>query len=106
MHEFDGHYYSVPLNAQRTNLIWYNTRLLDKHGIDPATLTTWDRFFDAAAKLRAAGVATPIQVGASWTVAQLFEGIMASLGIAAYEDWVNGKIRSATRPEVRPRRSA
>ncbi len=100
MHEFDGHYYSVPINAQRTNLIWYNARLLDKHGIDPATLTTWDRFFDAAAKLRDAGVSTPIQVAASWTVAQLFEGIMASLGIASYEDWVNGKIRSATDPRL------
>jgi glucose/mannose transport system substrate-binding protein len=100
MHKFDGHYYSVPINVQRTNLVWYNRRLLDKHGIDPATLTTWDRFFDAAARLRGAGVATPIQLGASWTVGQLFESIVASLGIVPYEDWVNGKIRSATDPRL------
>ena len=100
MHKFDGHYYSVPINVQRTNLVWHNKRLLDKHGIDPATLTTWDRLFDAAAKLRQAGVSTPIQLAASWTVGQLFESIMASLGIATYEDWVNGKIRSATDPRL------
>jgi glucose/mannose transport system substrate-binding protein len=100
MHKFDGHYYSVPIDVQRTNLVWYNRRLLEKHGIDPKTLTTWDQFFDAAARLRAVGVATPLQVAASWTVAQLFEGIVASQGIAAYEDWVNGKVRSATDPRL------
>jgi glucose/mannose transport system substrate-binding protein len=100
MHTFNGHYYSVPIDVQRTNLVWYNKSLLDKHGIDPATLTTWDRFFEAAARLRAAGVATPVQLAASWTVSQLFESIMASLGIAAYEDWVNGKVRSATDPRL------
>ncbi len=100
MHTFDGHYYSVPIDVQRTNLVWYNKSLLDRHGIDPATLTTWDRFFDAAARLRAAGVTTPVQLAASWTVGQLFESIMASLGVAAYEDWVNGKIRSATDPRL------
>ncbi|HEX9188957.1 MAG TPA: ABC transporter substrate-binding protein [Vicinamibacteria bacterium] len=100
MHTFDGHYYSVPINVQRTNLVWYNKRLLEKHGIDPATLTTWDRFFDAATRLRAAGVKAPLQLAASWTVGQLFESIMASLGIATYEDWVNGKIRSAKDPRL------
>jgi glucose/mannose transport system substrate-binding protein len=100
MHTFNGHYYSVPIDVQRTTLVWYNKSLLDEHGIDPATLTTWDRFFEAAARLRAAGVATPVQLAASWTVSQLFESIMASLGIAAYEDWVNGKVRSATDPRL------
>jgi glucose/mannose transport system substrate-binding protein len=100
MHQFDGHYYSVPIDVQRTNLIWYNKGLLARHGIDPATLTTWDRFFVAAEKLRTAGVATPIQIAASWTVAQVFEGIVASQGVASYEDWINGKLRSASDPRL------
>jgi glucose/mannose transport system substrate-binding protein len=100
MHRFDGHYYSIPLDVQRTNLIWYNRTVLQKHGIDPATLVSWERFFDAAEKLRAAGVRTPIQLAAGWTVAQVFESIMASQGMAAYEDWVNGKIRSARDPRL------
>ncbi|HXK12463.1 MAG TPA: ABC transporter substrate-binding protein [Vicinamibacteria bacterium] len=100
MHRFDGHYYSIPIDVQRTNLIWYNKPLLERHGIDPATFTTWDRFFEAAARLRAAGVTTPVQLAAGWTVAQLFESIMASLGIAAYQDWVNGRMRSAADPRL------
>ncbi len=100
MHRFDGHYYSVPIDVQRTNLIWYNKRVLDKHGIDPETLTTWERFFDAAARLRAAGMAAPIQIAASWTVAETFGNVMAGLDLAGYEDWVNGKVASATDPRL------
>jgi glucose/mannose transport system substrate-binding protein len=100
MHKFDGHYYSVPIDVQRTNLIWYNKRVLDKHGIDPESLTTWERFFDAATRLREAGMPTPIQIAASWTVAETFGNIMAGLGLAGYEDWVNGKIRTAADPRI------
>jgi glucose/mannose transport system substrate-binding protein len=98
MNRFEGHYYSVPVNVHRTNVIWYNKALLDKHGIDPATLSTWDAFFAATAKLKAAGVAAPIQMGATWTASLVFEGLMASQGIAAYEDWINGKITAADDP--------
>ena len=97
---FDGHYYSAPLDVHRTNLIWYNKRLLDKHGIDPASLTTLESFFDAATRLRAAGVSAPIQMAATWTTVQVFEGLMASQGTAVYRDWVNGKIRSASDPRL------
>jgi glucose/mannose transport system substrate-binding protein len=100
MNRFDGHYYSVPMNVHRTNLIWYNKALLDKHGIDPATLETWDAFFAATSKLKAAGIASPIQMGATWTASLLFESIMASQGIAVYEDWVNGKIKAADDPRI------
>jgi glucose/mannose transport system substrate-binding protein len=97
---FDGHYYSAPLGVHRTNLIWYNKRLLDKHGIDPGSLTTQERFFDAAKSLRAAGVSAPIQMAATATTVQVFEGLMASQGIAVYGDWVNGRIRSASDPRL------
>jgi len=100
MHKFGGHYYSVPIDVQRTNLIWYNKRVLDKYGIDPNTLTTWERLFDAAARLRAAGLSTPIQMAASWTVAETFGNIMASLGLPGYQDWINGRIRAATDPRI------
>jgi glucose/mannose transport system substrate-binding protein len=101
MHRFDGHYYSIPIDVQRTNLIWYNSRVLAKHGVDPAALVSWTAFFEAAGRLRAAGVASPVQLAAAWTVAQLFESIMASAGTATYEDWVNGKVRSASDPRLR-----
>jgi glucose/mannose transport system substrate-binding protein len=99
MSQIDGHYYSVPMNVHRQNLVWYNKPLLDRHKIDPATLTTWDAFFKAAAKLQAAGV-PPLQVGVDWTKSIVFTNIVASLGVPAYEDWINGKITSADDPRL------
>lgn len=93
---FDGHYYSVPVNIHRVNVVWYGVKILDANDIDPADLTTWDAFFAACDKLRAAGVEYPIQMGeTSWMAAHTFETILASEGIDFYEDWVNGKVKSA-----------
>jgi glucose/mannose transport system substrate-binding protein len=100
MSKIEGHYYSLPVNVHRTNLLWYNKALLDKHRIDPSTLTTWDAFFEAAEKLESAGVHHPVQVGVNWTASLAFESIMVSLGIAAYEDWINGKITAADDPRL------
>jgi glucose/mannose transport system substrate-binding protein len=95
----DGHHYSLPLAVHRTNLVWYNKTVLDKHKIDPATLTTWDAFFKAAESLRASGVRAPVQMGLTWTATAVFEGIMAGLGREAYESWINGRMRSAEDPK-------
>jgi glucose/mannose transport system substrate-binding protein len=95
MSQIDGHYYAIPMNVHRNNLIWYNKALLDRHKIDPATLVTWEAFFEAAEKLKAAGVPSPCQLGVAWSVGVAFESILASLGIEGYEDWINGKITAA-----------
>jgi glucose/mannose transport system substrate-binding protein len=100
LNKIDGHYYSVPINVHRTNLVWYNKPLLDKHGIDPDKLTTWDAFFGAAETLRHAGVKSPIQMGPTWTAKGVFEGIMAGQGVSVYEDWINGKLTAADSPEL------
>jgi glucose/mannose transport system substrate-binding protein len=95
---FDGHYYAVPIGVHRKNLIWYNKAVLAQHGIDAGTLTTWDAFFKAAEKLRAADT-VPIQFSAS-TAAQIFEGIMASRGATAYQEWINGELRTPDDPRI------
>jgi glucose/mannose transport system substrate-binding protein len=100
MNKFEGHYYSVPVNVHRTNVIWYNKPLLDKHKIDPATLTTWDAFFKAAQALKAEGVPAPIQMGPLWTATHVFECILASLGPEAYEDWINGRMTASDDPRL------
>jgi glucose/mannose transport system substrate-binding protein len=100
MCKFDGHYYAVPLNVHRGNLVWYNKALLQQHGIDAATLTTWPAFFDAAKKLRAAGVKAPLSMGVEWTAQYVFECILASQGLANYEDWVNGKVKTKDDPRL------
>ena len=86
-------YYVVPLGLHRDNVVWYHKPLLARHGIDPDTLTTWDALFAAAAKLRAAGVTAPVQLGETWTAVHAFAGVVASQGLSGYEDWANGKLR-------------
>jgi glucose/mannose transport system substrate-binding protein len=100
MSKVDGHYYVLPLDVHRNNLIWYNKRLLDKNGIDPSTLTTWERLFTAAERLKAGGVRYPLQLGVSWTLNVLLEGIMAGMGTNHYDDWVNGRITSPDDPRL------
>jgi glucose/mannose transport system substrate-binding protein len=100
MHRIQGHYYSVPIDVHRTNLVWYNKPLLDKHHIDPSTLTTWDAFFAAAETLRSKGVTAPIQLGVNWTASHVFECIMAGLGMPAYQDWINGKMTAPNDPRL------
>jgi glucose/mannose transport system substrate-binding protein len=98
LNKFDGHYYSVPIGVHRKNVIWYNRALLAEHDIDVGTLTTWEAFFKAADKLEKKGL-VPIQLSDS-TAAQIFEAIMASRGMPAYEDWINGRIKAANDPRM------
>ncbi|MBN2087206.1 carbohydrate ABC transporter substrate-binding protein [Candidatus Peregrinibacteria bacterium] len=100
MNKFEGHYYSVPIDIHRSNLVWYNKLLLSQNNINPDNLTTWDLFFNACETLKASGVEYPIQMGESWTASHVFEQIVASMGIDFYEDWVNGKITSLDNPKL------
>jgi glucose/mannose transport system substrate-binding protein len=90
--KFNGHYYAIPVNIHRTNVIWYNKKILDENGIDPKALTSWKAFFEATDKLKEGGMESPIQMGRTWTAAQVFEGIIASIGIEFYEDFIGGKV--------------
>ena len=98
MVKFGNDYYAVPVNIHRVNVVWYNKAVLTNNGIDPTTLTTWDAFFAACDKLKTAGVASPIALGDSgpWTATHVLEQIIASEGIDFYQNWVNGKVTSAT----------
>ena len=95
------HYYGIPLNIHRTNVIWYNKSLLDENGITPEALTSWERFFEAAEKLKKGGIKYPISMGQIWTAGQVFEGIVASGGIEFYEDWINGKVTDSNDPRLK-----
>ncbi|MEM7827681.1 MAG: ABC transporter substrate-binding protein [Candidatus Aenigmatarchaeota archaeon] len=92
--KFDGHYYSVPVGIHRNNVVWYNKHLLEENGIDPNSLTTWDAFFNACDKLKAAGIEYPIQMGPAWTAELVFEGIAAGTDLKFYEDLINGRVTS------------
>jgi glucose/mannose transport system substrate-binding protein len=100
MCQIDGRYFVVPIGVHRVNLVWHNKALLEKHGIDPAALTTWERLFQAADTLRKKGVASPIVLAESWTATVVFQSIVASLGLDFYERWVNGKVTAPDEPKM------
>ena len=50
----DGKPYSVPVNIHRSNMLWYNKKMLDDIGAKPPK--TWDEFFVVAEKLKAKGI--------------------------------------------------
>ena len=98
MCKFGTKFYSVPVNIHRTNVVWYSRNVTTAAGVDVNNLTTWAGFFDACDKVKAAipSITKPIAMGEAWTAAHVFEQIMASEGIGFYQDWVNGKVTSAT----------
>ena len=51
----EGEFFAFPAVTDVAG-IFYNKTVLEDNGIDPATLTTWDAFDQAAAKLKVAGI--------------------------------------------------
>jgi glucose/mannose transport system substrate-binding protein len=82
----DRKIYSVLAGIHRGNVLWYNTKLLEKNGIKVGDQMTFDQFFAACDKLKAAGVPA-LGVGDSgiWASAQLFENTL--LGVIGAKGW-------------------
>ncbi len=82
----DGAIYSVPSNIHRANVVWANTSVLEKAGIDaskaPADMDAWIADLQ---KLKSSGVETPLALGTEWTQMQLLENVLiADLGADGY----------------------
>jgi len=83
----DGHPYSVPVNIHRSNVLWYNPKVLAAAGVtaNPKTdFKTLDDFFAACDKIKAAGKIC-LSLGAPWTGVHLFENIM--IGTIGADKW-------------------
>src|ERR1700686_4552383 len=90
----NGQTYAVLVGIHRGNDLWYNKKVLDKNGIKIGDKMTFDEFFAAAEKLKAAGV-TPLAVGDSgiWATAELFENtLLGTLGPQGWIDLFSGKM--------------
>jgi len=70
-----GKPYSVPVNIHRSNMMWYNKKMLEGVGAQPPK--TWDEWFTLAEKLKAKGQPTLAiaESGAGFT-AHVFETMM------------------------------
>lgn len=60
MRDDDGAIYALPIDTDIAGVL-YNADVLESVGVDPASLTTWDAFDDAAAKIHDKG-ATVVEV--------------------------------------------
>ncbi|MDL1896675.1 extracellular solute-binding protein, partial [Anaerolineae bacterium CFX7] len=92
MLKFKDHYWGVPVNIHRSNVLWYNKALFEKAGIT-APPTTWDEFFAAADKLKAAGI-QPVALGGKdgFELQHTFETILAgSMSAEEYAGLWTGK---------------
>lgn len=97
----DGQPYSVPVNIHRSNVMWYNPKVLTDAGIAsvPATM---DEFFAACETLKAAGKIC-LSLGPQWTAMHLLENIMiGSLGAEKWTglwtgttDWASADVTTA-----------
>jgi glucose/mannose transport system substrate-binding protein len=76
--KYDGKYVAVPVNVHRVNWMWANPEVFKKAG---ATIPkTWDEFFVAADKIKAAGMTAVAHGGQPWQDATTFESVV--LGVA------------------------
>ncbi len=82
----DGHPYSVPVNIHRSNVMWYNPKVLQAAGVTvPAGgFANYDDFFAACDKIKAAGK-TCLALGPAWTAEHLFENVM--IGTLGPDGW-------------------
>jgi glucose/mannose transport system substrate-binding protein len=91
----DGNTYAVLTGVHRGNVLWYNKKLLDQNGITVSDKMTFDEFFAACDKLKAAGISA-IGLGDSgvWASAQLFENtLLGVIGPQGWADLFSGKMK-------------
>jgi glucose/mannose transport system substrate-binding protein len=91
----DGNTYAVLTGVHHGNVLWYNKKLLDQNGITIGDKMTFDEFFAACDKLKAAGISA-LGVGDSgiWASAQLFENtLLGVVGPQGWGDLFSGKMK-------------
>ncbi len=97
----DGKTYGLP-NDVAPIVFWYNKDLVQKAGIDPTKIKSWDDFIDAVKKCQAAGI-TPLAAGGKdkWPLhfypAILMMRVLGKDGMQAAYEGKNGGFAS---PEV------
>lgn len=89
---YEGHFWTMPVNIHRSNVLWYNPKLLEANNI--AVPTTMEEFFAACETLEAAGL-IPIAMGTKdgWEAAHVFESFLpATLGADGYRGLWTGEV--------------
>ena len=101
----DGRPYGIPTGAHRSNVLWFNRRLLERAGVaPPSSGYTLAGFLADLEKVKASG-ATPLCLGGEdrFTTVELFENaLLSSIGIGGWKDmvddhldWRGARVRAA-----------
>jgi len=98
----DGHYWSVPVNIHRANVLWYNKKVFADNNLTAPV--TFDDFFKVADALKAKGI-TALALGdkVTFASAHLFETVLVgTLGVDGYKGlwtgatkWDDAKVTEA-----------
>jgi glucose/mannose transport system substrate-binding protein len=76
--KYEGHWVAVPVNVHKINWMWVNPSVVAAAGAKIPT--TWDEFFAACDKIKAAGKIPVAFGGQNWQEATAFEAIVAGVG--------------------------
>jgi alpha-glucoside transport system substrate-binding protein len=89
----DGKLYSFVFKAANKSTVWFNTKVFEDAGVEPAT--TWDEFTKNADTLKASGTPAYSIGGADgWTLTDLFENIyLRQAGPDKYDQLTDHKIK-------------
>lgn len=100
--KYKDHYWGVPVNIHRANVMWYNKQVLADNNLEPPA--SWDDFFAAAETLKAKGI-VPLVIGTKegWEAGHTFETVLVStLGADGYNGlwtgatpWTDAKVTQA-----------
>ncbi|MEW2357801.1 extracellular solute-binding protein [Spirillospora sp. NPDC029432] len=99
---YQGKIYSVPVNIHRSNMLWYNPKILEDAGIDgpPKTIA---EFITALKAVDDKTDKVPLSLGIQWTADHLLENVLlGDLGTDAYNalwkpgaDWSSPAVTKA-----------
>lgn len=83
-----GEIYTVPVNIQRSNVLWYNPKVFQANNVQPPR--TLEDFFTVAEKLKAKGI-IPLAIGGGFELGHAFESVLvATYGPDDFVRLVNG----------------
>lgn len=78
-----GSYVAAPVNVHRVNFVWANPDVLKKAGV-AGMPKTYDEFFAAADKIKAAGLIPVAHGGQNWQDFTTFESVVLGVGGAKF----------------------
>lgn len=81
--KYKGSYVAAPVNVHRVNWLWASSDALKKAGV-AGMPKTWDEFFAAADKLKAAGLIPVAHGGQNWQDFTTFESVTLGVGGARF----------------------